>query len=373
MDVGFMMLFSSYGWDNCPDERVWKEELRLAELAADLGFDTLWSTEHHFCDYSFCPDNIQLMTHLAAKYAHVDVGTAAVILPWHDPLRVAEQAALLDMLSGGRLRFGMGRGLARREFEAFRVPMDESRGRFDEAAPMIIEALKTGFIEGGGPHYVQPRTEIRPRPQHDMAGRLYAVATSDESVESVSKLGDVRIVMFADRPWEMRAPILERGRALHQQHHGRPAPPPMLTDFAICTTDNKQGEEWARQYQGMFTKSNFYHYEFLGKHFADVKGYGGYQEKAEFARKTGGDLSGAVDNFMKAASWGTPDRILRQLEERRAVVGDFELNVAFRFGGTPMSVAEEGLKLFAKEVLPVLKTWEPKGRERPAAASLAAE
>lgn len=359
MDVGFMMLFASYGWENCSDAQTWNEELRLAEVAADSGFDVMWSTEHHFEDYSFCPDNVQLMTHLAAKHPHIDVGTAAVILPWHDPLRVAEQVALLDMLSGGRLRFGMGRGLARREFEGFRIPMDESRGRFDEAAPMIIKALETGFIEGDGPYFKQPRVEIRPRPQHSMAGRLYSVATSEESVESVSKMGDIRIVMFADRPWEMRAPIIQHHRDLHQKIHGRPAPPPMLTDFAICTTSNDQAEEWAREYQGMFTESNFYHYEFLGEHFKAVKGYGGYQQKAEFARKTGGDLTGAVDNFMKAACWGTPDRILRSLEERRNVVGDFELNVAFRFGGTPMSVAEEGLKLFAKEVLPVLKTWQP--------------
>jgi alkanesulfonate monooxygenase SsuD/methylene tetrahydromethanopterin reductase-like flavin-dependent oxidoreductase (luciferase family) len=252
----------------------------------------------------------------------------------------------------------MGRGLARREFEGFRVPMDESRGRFDEAAPMILSALKTGFIEGDGTFYKQPRVEIRPRPQHDMSGRIYSVATSEESVDSVAKLGDVRMIMFADRPWEMRAPVINLGRELHQKYHGRAAPPPMLTDFAICTTSDEQAEEWARQYQGVFTESNFVHYEFLGEHFKNVKGYGGYQQKAEFARKAGGDLTGAVDNFMKAAVWGTPDRILRELEKRREIVGDFELNVSFRFGGTPMSVAEEGLKLFAKEVLPVLKSWK---------------
>jgi alkanesulfonate monooxygenase SsuD/methylene tetrahydromethanopterin reductase-like flavin-dependent oxidoreductase (luciferase family) len=144
MDVGMMMVFASYGWDDCSDARVWDEEIRLARLAADLGFDCLWSAEHHFNDYSFVPDNIQLMTYLTALCPKVDLGTAAVILPWHDPLRVAEQAAVLDMLSNGRLRLGLGRGLARREFAAFRLSMDESRERFDEAAPMIVNALKTG-------------------------------------------------------------------------------------------------------------------------------------------------------------------------------------------------------------------------------------
>ena len=67
MDVGVQMVFASYGWSNTSDAEVWDEELKLARLAADLGFDVLWSVEHHFNDYSFCPDNLQLMSYLAAE------------------------------------------------------------------------------------------------------------------------------------------------------------------------------------------------------------------------------------------------------------------------------------------------------------------
>ncbi len=354
MDVGMMMVFASYGWENCPDDRVWDEEIRLARLAADLGFDCLWSAEHHFNDYSFVPDNINLMTYLTALCPNIDVGTAAVILPWHDPLRVAENAAVLDMLSKGRLRLGMGRGLARREFAAFRLSMDESRGRFDEAAAMITDALRTGYIEGDGKYYKQPRTEIRPRPQHSFDGRIYAVASSEDSVESAARLG-AHIVMFADRPWQMRAPVIEHGRDLHRKYHGTEPPQIMLTEFCVCGSNLGETEAEARKYQGKFVESNFHHYEFLGEHFKSVKGYDAYQQKAEIARQSG--IEGAVTGFMQAASWGTPEKILRGLEERRNIVGDFELNIAFRFGGTPYEVAERGLKLFAKEVLPVLKSW----------------
>src|SRR5712672_350763 len=266
MDVGMMMVFASYGWENCSDDRVWNEEIRLARLAADLGFDCLWSAEHHFNDYSFVPDNIHLMTYLTARHPGIDVGTAAVILPWHDPLRVAENAAVLDMLSKGRLRLGLGRGLARREFAAFRQSMDESRERFDEAAPMIVKALKTGFIEGDGQYYKQPRIEIRPRPQHSFDGRIYAVASSEDSVNSAAKLG-AHLVMFADRPWEMRAPVIEHGRDLHRKYHGTEPPHIMLTEFCICGTNLAETEEEARRYQGKFVESNFYHYEFLGEPF----------------------------------------------------------------------------------------------------------
>jgi alkanesulfonate monooxygenase SsuD/methylene tetrahydromethanopterin reductase-like flavin-dependent oxidoreductase (luciferase family) len=354
MDVGMMMIFASYGWDNISDQQVWEEDLRLARIAADSGFDCLWSAEHHFNDYSFVPDNLSLMMHLTALCPNIDVGTAAVILPWHDPLRVAENAAVLDMLSKGRLRLGLGRGLARREFAAFRMSMDESRGRFDEAAPMIVKALKTGFIEGDGPYYKQPRTEIRPRPQHSFDGRIYAVASSEDSVESAAKLG-AHMVMFTDRPWEMRLPAIERGRELHRKYHGTEPPHLMITEFCVCGPDLAATEAEARQYQGKFVESNFHHYEFLGEHFKTVKGYDAYQQKAEIARQAG--LEGAVTGFMQAASWGTPDKILRNIEARRKVVGHFEANVSFRFGGIPYDIAERSLKLFAKEVLPVLKSW----------------
>jgi alkanesulfonate monooxygenase SsuD/methylene tetrahydromethanopterin reductase-like flavin-dependent oxidoreductase (luciferase family) len=152
MDVGVQTLFSSHGWEGITDGQVYQEDTRLALLAEELGFDCVWAVEHHFYDYSFCPDNTELLAAIAGKTSRIDVGTAAVIMPWNEPLRVAEKVALLDHIADGRLRFGMGRGLSRREYGHFRgIEMDESRERFDEGAAMVVEALKTGLIEGDGP------------------------------------------------------------------------------------------------------------------------------------------------------------------------------------------------------------------------------
>src|SRR6516164_11700325 len=354
MDVGIQMVLATYGWRGMSDDQAWDEEIRLARLADELGFDALWAVEHHFNDYSFCPDNLQLMAYLAAICPNIDLGTAAVILPWNDPLRVAEKAIVLDMLSKGRLRFGIGRGLARREFAAFRQTMEESRERFDESAAMILEALRTGWMEGDGTYYKQPRVELRPRPKYSFDGRIYAVASSEDSVDSAARLG-AHMVMFSDRPWPMRLPAIQRNREMHRKFHGIDAPTMMITDFCLCAPSLDEAEALARKYMGKFVESNFDHYEFLGEHFATVKGYDAYAQKAEIARK--GGLEGAVDGFLKAAVWGTPDRILRELEARREVVGEFELNTAFRFGGIPHELAERSLKMFAKEILPVLKSW----------------
>jgi hypothetical protein len=163
------------------------------------------------------------------------------------------------------------------------------------------------------------------------------------------------MVMFSDRPWPMRLPAIQRNRELHRKFHGRAAPTMMITDFCMCDLNLAVAGENARKYMGKFVESNFHHYEFLGEHFNTVRGYDAYVQKAAIARQ--GGLEGAVAGFMQAAVWGTPDRILRELESRRSVIGDFELNVAFRFGGVPFELAERGLKLFAKEVLPVLKSW----------------
>src|SRR5262245_42058059 len=164
-------------------------ELHLAELAERLGYDSLWVVEHHFDDYAMCPDNIVLLASVAGRTEHLRLGTGAVILPWNDPLRVAEKMIMLDIVSGGRAIFGMGRGLFRTEYAPFRIPMNESRARFDEASAMIVEALETGWIEGDGRYYPQPRTELRPRPPRSFRGRLYCVAGSPDSITSCVNIG----------------------------------------------------------------------------------------------------------------------------------------------------------------------------------------
>jgi hypothetical protein len=128
MRVGVQMVFQAWGYEGrVTDGEIIEEEIHLGELAEALGFHALWPVEHHFFDYSFCPDNTVFLAHMAARTKRILLGTGAVILPWNDPLRVAEKISLLDHLSGGRVLFGMGRGLARREYAGFGIPMDESR------------------------------------------------------------------------------------------------------------------------------------------------------------------------------------------------------------------------------------------------------
>ena len=120
------------------DASVVGEHLALGDLAEPLGFDSIFALEHHFTGYAMSPAPTQLLAYYAGRTKRIQLGTAVIVLPWHDPVRVAEQIALLDMLCGGRCLFGFGRGAASVEYEGFRVPMEEARPRFVEAAQIVV-------------------------------------------------------------------------------------------------------------------------------------------------------------------------------------------------------------------------------------------
>ncbi len=355
MDVGVQTLFSSHGWQGITDGQVYREDTDLALLAEELGFDCVWAVEHHFYDYSFCPDNTEWLAAIAARTSRIDVGTAAVIMPWNEPLRVAEKVALLDHIAAGRLRFGMGRGLSRREYSHFRgIEMDESRERFDEGAAMVVEALETGWIEGSGPFYPQPRTPIRPAPERSFEGRTYAVATSEDSLEAAARL-KAAMVMFADRSWKGRLPAIEKWRAMYREFNASEPPPPLICDFVYCQPDADVAAERGPGYIATYLESVLEHYEIMSDHFTTTKGYEAYASAAGALRRMG--ASGFLEGFLDATAHGTPEQVLAKYRARWELLGPFEAAPAFRFGGIPYEESEASMRLFAAEVLPELKSW----------------
>jgi alkanesulfonate monooxygenase SsuD/methylene tetrahydromethanopterin reductase-like flavin-dependent oxidoreductase (luciferase family) len=353
MHVGVQMVFQSYGYPaDVTDGQVVAEEVHLAELADELGFDALWPVEHHFNDYSFCPDNTVLLAHLAARTRRIRLGTGAVILPWNDPLRVAEKISLLDHLAGGRVLFGVGRGLARREYAGFGIPMDESRDRFDEAARMVVDALDTGWIEGDGPYYPQARIPIRPAPARSFRDRLYCVAMSPDSVLAAADLG-ARMVTFSQRPWEDQAKDMATYRDRFEAAHGRPPAPPVTCDFVYCDTDPARAEDKAHEHLAGYLTSVVQHYELVSDHFKEARGYDAYGNAVDLLKAIG--LEKLCEMYLGVQAWGTPDQVLERLHARREIIGDFDLTACFRYAGLPLEDAERSLRTFAGDVLPALR------------------
>jgi alkanesulfonate monooxygenase SsuD/methylene tetrahydromethanopterin reductase-like flavin-dependent oxidoreductase (luciferase family) len=338
--------------ENLSDEQMYQGELRIAELADRLGFDSLWAVEHHFDDYAMCPDNVVLLAFVAGRTQRVLLGTGAVILPWNSPLRVAEKMIMLDILSGGRAIFGMGRGLSRQEYAPFGIAMEESRDRFDEAAAMIVDALETGYIEGSGPYYPQLRTRLRPGPRASFRGRLYCVAGSPDSITSCVRLG-ASLMSIVTRPVPELMPVYEAYRAQYREAFGATPPPISLNVNMYCHQDPDVARERMQRHVAAFFASNVRHYEMAGDHFASTSGYERYAEVARALREAGLEKASAA--YAESALWGSPGQIIERIAAIRSVLGDFDLIVLPSFGGMPYEHAECSLELFAKEVMPAAR------------------
>jgi alkanesulfonate monooxygenase SsuD/methylene tetrahydromethanopterin reductase-like flavin-dependent oxidoreductase (luciferase family) len=216
---------------------------------------------------------------------------------------------------------------------------------------MILDALETGFIEGAGPYYPQPRTPLRPRPERGFRGRTYCVAMSPDSVVSAARLG-ARMVLFSQRPWPDQAVSIDGYRTMFREEHGHEPGPPVVCDFVYCDTDASRAEEIAQQHLGGYLASVVEHYELADDHFKTARGYESYGAAVDALRAIG--LDKLVDMYLGVQAWGTPEQVLERLSARREIIGDFALTCAFRYAGMPVQDAERSMRTFAEKVLPVL-------------------
>ncbi|NKQ51646.1 LLM class flavin-dependent oxidoreductase [Amycolatopsis sp. K13G38] len=355
MRVGYTTIFQG-GGDARDDQRVYADELRLCELAEPLGFEMLWGVEHHFTSYTMCPDPVQFLSYMAGRTKNILLGSGAVILPWHDPVRVAEKVTMLDLMSGGRFIFGMGRGLGRIEFEGLRIPMDESRERFVESAEIVLRALETGVIEADGKYYRIPRRDLRPRPVKSFRDRLYAAAVSPESVRIMADVG-AGILINPQKDWEEVSADMRKYREQFRELKGAEAPAPMVTGWVCCDKDPVKARDMAQEYIGGYYESVMSHYELGGRHFESTHGYEYYKRLASFIQNKGSER--VVDNFIELQIYGTPEQCYERIVDIRSKVGNDGFNAVCSFSGMSYETAEANMRLFASEVMPRVKELPP--------------
>jgi alkanesulfonate monooxygenase SsuD/methylene tetrahydromethanopterin reductase-like flavin-dependent oxidoreductase (luciferase family) len=356
MHVGMALHFQNLGRP-ISDQEMYQNELRLAARAEPLGFDSLWAVEHHFTDYVLIPDPVELLAYLAGQTSQIELGTMVVVLPWHDPIRVAEQISMLDNLSNGRVVFGIGRGLGRVEFEGFGASMDESRERFVEAAEMILSSLEDGHMEHDGKFYKQVRRAVRPEPTRSFRGRTYAAAVSPESGALMAQLG-VGILVIPQKPWDRVAADLEDYRAVYREVNATEAPAPACASYVFCDPDPVRAAEMASTYIGGYYQSCIDHYGLNSTQFAGTKGYEYYDKVVSGRVSTDGDLA-ACKFFTDLHVWGTPEQCIEKAMWIQKTLGASRFMGVFSYAGLPYDEAERSLDLFTSEVMPALKEYEP--------------
>jgi alkanesulfonate monooxygenase SsuD/methylene tetrahydromethanopterin reductase-like flavin-dependent oxidoreductase (luciferase family) len=356
MHVGMATVFQNPG-QALRDYDVYQHELRLSDLAEPLGFESIWGVEHHFTDYTMCPDVLQFLTYMAGRTERIQLGSMVVVLPWHDPLRVAEQISMLDAISRGRMILGLGRGAGKVEFDGFRLPMEEARPRFVESAQMLLRGLETGVCEYQGEFVKQPKAPIRPAPVKSFRGRTYAAAVSPESARIMAELG-VGILIIPQKPWGEVAKELEDYRRIYREVNGAEAPPPVSAGWTFCDPDPGRAEEQARRWIGGYYQTVLDHYKFADDHLAKTRGYEYYGKMSEKIAQYGTDK--VIDYFMNLQVWGTPEQCYERILDIHARTGNSHFVGVFSYAGMPFDEAERNLRLFAKEVRPALQRLQSK-------------
>lgn len=170
-------------------KEVYDHHLALIDLAEELGFDGVRLAEHHFRDYGVAPNLFTLLAHAAARTSRLRLGTGIVVLPLHNPVHVAEEAALLDVLSGGRLDLGVGRGYQSAEFQGFGVDLAEARDRFNESLDVILGLFTHDTLRHDGKYHRTGEISLVPRPLQHPHPPLHVAAVSPETVTMYAERG----------------------------------------------------------------------------------------------------------------------------------------------------------------------------------------
>lgn len=337
------------------DASVVGEHMAMGDLVEPLGFDSIWALEHHFTGYAMSPAPTQLLAYYAGRTKRIQLGTAVIVLPWHDPVRVAEEIALLDVMCGGRCLFGFGRGAASVEYAGFRVPMEEARARFVESAQIVVKALSNDSFEHDGQFFKIPRTSIRPRPISHPERRFYASSVSPESAEIIAKMGFGMLVIMQNE-WPKAAADIYNFHNLGESVGHIPRPPIILTNVS-CAESREEAQERGIQYLGAKWDSIDAHYHFSDGHLADVKGYEAYGKVGKTYAKMKDETfrAKATDFYVSIQIVGTPDDCLQKIEELHRLTGLGHLVTEFAFGGLPHAQAELSMRLFADRVMPTLQ------------------
>jgi alkanesulfonate monooxygenase SsuD/methylene tetrahydromethanopterin reductase-like flavin-dependent oxidoreductase (luciferase family) len=338
------------------DASVVGEHLALGDLAEPLGFDSLFALEHHFTGYAMSPAPAQLLSYFAGRTRRITLGTAVIVLPWHDPVRVAEEIALLDILCGGRCLFGFGRGAASVEYDGFRIPMGEARPRFVEAANIIVKALANDSFEHDGEFFQIRRTAVRPRPISHPERRFYASAVSPDSAEIMAKLG-FGVLMVMQNEWAKAAEDIQRYRDIATAAGHTPRPPIILTNVC-CAESRDEAQARAFKYLGQKWQSIDDHYHFSDGHLSTVKGYESYGKMAKTYAKINESAESrqkATDFYVSIQIAGTPQDCLDKIAELQRLTGLDHLVTEYSFGAMPHEKAEVNMRLFADRCLPILQ------------------
>lgn len=331
--------------------RYYREALDQVLRAEQLGFNSVWVTEHHFSRHGIVSATMAFLAYLAGVTSTIRLGTAVAVLPFHNPIQLAEEAATVDLLSGGRLDFGVGRGYQWSEFHKLAIPMDEASRRFEEAMEVILKAwTATEPFDHRGEFWSFNDMTVHPQPVQKPHPPVWVAASSPASMERVARhhwnllIGQGEsLTHVAAQAEQFRASLGEAGLDGASDR--------IVAARAMYTA---QSEEQARR----DTEAPFMWFKQTGQEVAappDRRVELLPEEYKEYRRRFVGGVTANYNAMLDSVTlFGTPGFVSQRIEGLRQA-GVENLIFFVNFGGIENRKVLASLELFAREVMPQFK------------------
>jgi alkanesulfonate monooxygenase SsuD/methylene tetrahydromethanopterin reductase-like flavin-dependent oxidoreductase (luciferase family) len=371
MDFGVAFAFQNYGdWDRffaleageevgppkVPDYQIWQEQTALADLVEPLGFDSLWTMEQHAAPYLMVCDPTQFLTYFAGRTKRLNFGSMITVLPWHHPIRLAEQIIMFQYCLGPDRKYylGVGRGLARRNFSAMGVDMGTSRERFNEVLEILQLAFTKEIFSYEGQFFRFENVSVRPRPlDPSVVLDAYAAWTTETSMRSFAAKG-LQPLTTLQMTMEAYLRDLEAFYAIREENGYGPGVRPIFEAPLYCCESHDEAREGAEQYFAEYIDSVIKIYEVGAQGFGEQKGYEDYKKGGtQFGDGTEeGARKGLTDKLVNDAIWGTPDECAEKIVAIYEQVEPSQFVVLLGLGSMSAQQIETSLRLYADKVMP---------------------
>lgn len=345
--------------------RIFWETMRQIELADRLGFDSVWTVEHHFLnEFSYCSAPEVFLACASQRTTHIRLGHGVVVLPFNHPVRVAERIALLDIMSEGRVEFGTGRATTMEEIGGFGLQPADTRPRWSEAIEMIPRMWREDpFSHRGRFWTVDPPVSIIPKPIQKPHPPLWVAATNPETFELAGQRGLGVLCFTLGVALEEVGPRI----ALYRKAIASTRPVGLsinnqvsMNIMGLVGDDPRETEAIAREAVLWYVRRGFEIVSTVARAAADDPSYA-YLKRA--ARFNPDEIGGDYYDYLKQADLiavGAPEEALR-IARRYRELGADQVLFFLQYGRIPHQRIMRAIELIAQRVLPEIQSWPTQG------------
>ena len=322
-----------YPGDSRSDTQLYAEALDAAAEAERLGFDSVWTSEHHFADDAYMPSLLPVSAAIAARTSTIELGTGLLLAPLYPPLRLAEDVATVDAISGGRFILGLGMGWLDWEFEALGVPMSERVARMEAA----VAACRDGWGQG----LTREGIGVTPKPARPDGPPIWIGAGVDAAVRRAARIGDG---FFAGTPTDeefthqVEVVRAERGRSADDDTFE------IAGYWPVFVSPDGADAAWAALRE---------HLHYMEWKYADGESAKGRLGELPTAPPLDAETEATIRSY---AIFGSADEVAERIAALRDIAGERFTFVGRQvFPGMDPAVMAESTRRFAQEVIPKLR------------------